>query len=405
MLKSFSRCLRALTLAVGLLWLLAARGMADVAAPAGAEAPLSATAPTELWLPSERPSGDPINDRIWLTFYPATATVGTSTRVPVVVLLHYLGASSNKEMHGFARYLSGRGVAAVVMTLPYHQRRSTHGDRPVNHFVAPNSATVVQAFEQSVSDVSTVVSWLGRQENIDSQRIGLVGISLGAIVTHLAMGRDKRISAGVALLGGGDLLGVYRHSVIPKLFLKNRPATVTAEDEALLRSIDPITEAGQNQPRRVLMVQGARDMFILPQNAQELWEALGKPPIQWIDTNHLALQLAQKSAMKTTLSFLQQAWAGAPLQSIRVPAISVPTIKAGVLIGLDSTVTPAVQWEAFKLGQRRDHMPLLSANVGMSGRGPFVGLAATVNTFADVGVGRRLGGSKFRPYVSLHVVF
>ena len=50
-------------------------------------------------------------------------------------------------------------------------------------------------------------------------------------------------------------------------------------------------------------------------------------------------------------------------------------------------------------------MALLHADLGWSSRGPFVGLAATLNAFVDVGVGHRLGGKAIKPYVSLHVVF
>lgn len=405
MLCSFSAGLRALLVALGLLCFLAGQGIADTPTLDTTLTTPSATVPTVLWLPSERPSGNPVNDRIWLTFYPTTATVGATTKVPAVVLLHYLGASSNWEMHSFARYLSRRGIACAVMTLPYHTRRASRGQRPIDFFVAPRAEVVVQAFEQSVSDVSTVVSWLSRQDGIDPQRIGAVGASLGAIVTHLVMGRDKRVGAGVAMLGGGDFLSIYRESLIPRLFAKQRAKNITPQDEALLRSVDPITYAGQNRPRRVLMIQGARDLFIPPRSAEKLWEALGRPPIQWLDINHLGLQLAHKSVHKTTESFLRQAWSGQPLDSIKVPTINVPTIKAGFLVGLDSLVTPAVQLQAFKLGKRHDHLPLLSGNVGLSGRGPFVGLAATVNSFADVGIGRRLSGSRFRPYAAVHVVF
>jgi hypothetical protein len=159
------------------------------------------------------------------------------------------------------------------------------------------------------------------------------------------------------------------------------------------------------------MVQAARDSFIPASAAQNLWRALGRPPIQWIDTNHLALQAAQKSAMKTATSFLRAAWQaqslppGASSKHLfdAVPRVRVPTLKAGAISGIDSAVTPSVQLQVLALGTRR-HMSLLNANVGLSGRGPFLSLAATVNAYVDVGVARRLGGST-RPYVSWHVVF
>jgi dienelactone hydrolase len=376
------------------------------------------TAPTELWIPSQRPSGNAVNDRIWLTYYPALrpaasgiaasragSTSDSTSRVPAAVLLHYLGTAHNAEMHRFARHLSRRGIAAAVMTLPYHLLRARPHEQAVHYFVAPDASVVAQAFDQSASDVSTVVSWLIRQDGIDPQRIGAVGISLGAIVTHLSMARDARIGAGVAMLGGGDLLDIYRRSIIGKILVKKRIQAATPAEEALIRTVDPLFQAHLNQPRRVLMIEAARDSFIPPGDAEKLWKALGQPPIQWLDINHLGLQLAPRAAMRTTTSFLEQAWSSKPLESIRVPRISVPTLKAGFLIGLDALVTPAIQIQALTLGKRRDHMALLHADVGLSGRGPFAGVAVTLNQFADVGIGRRLGGSRFRPYASLHFTF
>jgi hypothetical protein len=50
-------------------------------------------------------------------------------------------------------------------------------------------------------------------------------------------------------------------------------------------------------------------------------------------------------------------------------------------------------------------MSLLHAEVGWSGRGAFLGLAATLNAFVDIGVGRRWREGSVRPYVALHIVF
>jgi hypothetical protein len=50
-------------------------------------------------------------------------------------------------------------------------------------------------------------------------------------------------------------------------------------------------------------------------------------------------------------------------------------------------------------------MSLLHADLGWSGRGPFIGLAATLTTFIDLGLGHRFTGGSVRPYLSVHVVF
>jgi dienelactone hydrolase len=372
-------------------------GLAMFSAPRAARA----VAPVEITLPSEAPSGNPVVDRIHFKWYPVVRADGAKS--PAVILLHYLGSTGEENFRQFAQLLNSRGIAAAQLTLPYHGKRAIRL-APINYFITGGAKKVAQAFGQSASDVSTVVTWLTQQPSVDSNRIGASGVSLGAIVTHLAMGQDPRISAGVASLGAGNLPNNYRHSLANRYFTKPRVQKYTPAEEELLRGVDPLTFADKNRPRRVLMVQAARDSLLDRRYAQELWEALGRPPIQWIDTNHFALSLAPKSAMKASIAYFETAWGDTPDNISKVPRVRVPTLKAGFLTGLDSTFTPAIQYQFASLGTR-NHMALLHANAGLTVRGPFVGVAATINRYLDVGVGRRLLGDKIRPYASYHLAF
>ena len=354
-------------------------------------------------LPSALPSGFPANDTIRFTFYTPQTTppVGGA---PGLLLLHYLGVRNNREIESIGRDAARRGIAAAVMTLPYHLRRAVPGIAPANRFAASNVDDTVQAMQQSVSDVSTVSDWLARRPEVNPHKLGILGASLGAIIAHLAMGQDARLRAGVALIGGGDLPEIYRSSLFVKLLLRHH-RTLTEDDKAKLGPVDPLTYAGENRPRHVLMVQAARDEGIPPRAAQELWQALGQPPIQWMDSGHFALHLGVSSVSRTALDYLEAVWNGDESAARQVPKVHVPTLKLGYITGLNSTLTTAVQWQALSLGRRR-HMSLLSANLGLSGRGPFVGFAATASPFVDVGLGHRLfHGRGFTPYLSFHVVY
>ena len=81
------------------------------------------------------------------------------------------------------------------------------------------------------------------------------------------------------------------------------------------------------------------------------------------------------------------------------------TLKLGILTGLGTHLAPALQWQAYSFITRANHMSLLHLDLGWSGRGPFAGLAATLNGFVDLGLGHRLNGRGVQPYLSLHVVF
>lgn len=366
--------------------------------------------PREIKLPSELPSGNAVNDTIWFDWYPARGLA--SQRGPAAILIHPLQRQKQSLMHRYAHYLSARGISAAVLTLPYHGRRLPKDDVSVRHFVNSDTKEVVRAFKQSVADVRTVTDWLSTQDAVDSERLGAVGVSVGAIIVHLAMGQDARLKAGVASLGGGDIAENYRRSpfaqwkLVLRLFgISGDRGDIADGDLDLLAEVDPLTYADRNLPRRVLMIQAARDVVIPPRSAEVLWEKLGRPPIQWVDTNHFAaIDLTGDSTARASVAYLKSVWAGQPLAPRDIPKVRAPTLKAGFVMNLDSVVTPAVQWQFFSLGTRQ-HRSLIGANAGMSGRGPFVGIAASITSHFDLGLGRRLGGDRFTPYASLHFVY
>ena len=350
-------------------------------------------------LPSAIHSGYPKNDVIHFTFYPAQDVNGQ--KAPAAILLHLLGGGIEVSQR-FAKYLSVRGINAVVMQLPYHYDRAV-GRAPVKFYVSSDPKILAGAFNQAASDCSTIADWLQTQPEVNPDKLGIVGVSLGAIVTHLAMGRDARLNDGVAIVGGGDLKEIAQLSTLAKLFLNVHktidPAKIT---EADLAQADPLYYADKNRPRHILMIQAARDQIIPRKSSTELWKALGKPPIQWLDIGHYGLFLGVNSAENATYTFLTNNWNGTP--DAPIPRIYAPTIKTGLLFGLDSNVTPAVTFQ-YPLVKKSNHQSLFHADLGLSGRGPYAGVGYTVGRYLDLGYGRRLFGDKFRVYGNVGVVF
>jgi len=383
------------------LWLL---GLLLLAAPLhGFGDEVQTSSPVAMWLPSAEPSGNSVVDKIW--FFPYL--VGTpEAPAPVVILLHGLGAdwSVLRELERFARTLNHHGISAVVMMQPYHFYRFPPHDSPYRHFTPLHVEDAVQAFSQSASDVRTLVTWLTQQPNVNPHRIGVIGISLGAIVAHLAMGQDARLTAGVAILGGGDVADLFQQSGLYRFLHPHLPSLTQARRDQLAR-IDPLTYASQNLPRHVLMIEAARDQVIPPQGAEELWNALDRPPIRWMDTNHFGPQLLLGSIWRISEAYLIDVWNGSDTNGRRLPPVFAPTIKFGVLVGLDAPVTPALQWQALSFAERRDHMSLLHTDLGWAGNGPFLGVAVTLHPFMDVGLGHRFLSHDIRPYLSFHIVF
>lgn len=384
--------------------LVALCGLIGAAPCRAASSPTSA--PVIVRLPSQKPSGNALNDTIWVTFYPAKAPGGPT---PAIVLLHPIGEGqgdlSDRFMHRLAQQIADRGIAVALMTLPWHSQRLAPHTGNLYHYIGPNIDDVLQSMSQGSADVSTVATWLGQRPDVDAQRLGVMGISLGAIIAHLAMGQDARLKAGVAMEGGGNLPALYHTSA--EVLLHGRPPgkPLTAADFARLSAVDPANYAQFNRPRHVLMIEAGRDLYVPPANATYLWKALGKPPIQWLDTNHFAFLLTGSSLADAATVYLNGIWSGKPDGTFAVPRVRAVTLKFGWLYEFSGYTTPAVQWQFLSFGTRPDHLSLFGLNLGESGRGPFASLAVTATPYIDVGVAQTVRGRPIQPYVSVHLVF
>ena len=212
-----------------------------------------------------------------LLFLPASAS--PHHKVPAVVILHGLGG--NKElMASLALYFNTFGYAAFAID------EYGAGERKKQTSTAPSLYSVgsdlLTGIPQTVVDVRRGVDVLDNNPNIDSKRVGLLGISLGAIIGTIADSWEPRFKTFVAIAGGGDW------KIIMKMFLANHGEYVglpnsTLPEETLdltgiqLHSVDPAAFAPTLESKSVFMINGALDHTIAPAAA----DALAKQ----IDTN------------------------------------------------------------------------------------------------------------------------
>ena len=201
--------------------------------------------------------------------------------VPCLVLLHGLGGSK-ETMAGLALSAAKLGYASLVID-EYGQ-----GERaPVKPPTQSQAEELATTVRQSALDVRRGLDYLGTRRDINKGRVGLVGISLGAIIGTVAAGVDPRIKATALISGGGDW------GLILKTLSANRTevgghstAGLKGMDwdqvSALLAPEDPLTFAPHIAPRALLMVGGRKDTTIVVPAQQELYDAAREPKeIQW----------------------------------------------------------------------------------------------------------------------------
>ena len=194
-------------------------------------------------------------------------------KMPAIVILPIMGGKTYPVEEIFASTFARHGYACII---PH---------RPNIKDEIKNLEDIDPLLQHSSYDVSRAIDWLETQPNIDASRIGLFGISLGAIRGTIVMAMDKRIRAGVLGLGGGDLPYILTHSNEKRLMAARdkilaRNNIDVKEAEARLResiTYDPLALAPSVDPERVLMVIAAADKVIPPSKSWELRRKLGNP--------------------------------------------------------------------------------------------------------------------------------
>jgi dienelactone hydrolase len=126
-----------------------------------------------------------------------------SEKLPVVICLHGTGGST-ANMAALCRKLAERGFIAVAIDAPYHGERKTgKGETDYDNAIvrAWHGSGEHPFFYDTVFDVMRLVDYLQTRDDVDANRIGLIGISKGGVETYLAAAVDPRISAAVPCIG------------------------------------------------------------------------------------------------------------------------------------------------------------------------------------------------------------
>ncbi len=127
-------------------------------------------------------------------FFPELTITGkrNDTRRAVVILPHWNAQA--ESYFDLARVFTRFGIAALRLTLPYHEGRMPPELERADHLVSPNVGRTLQSLRQAVVDTRAAVAWLDGQ---GYERIGAAGTSIGSCTAFLAFVHDERIDAGV----------------------------------------------------------------------------------------------------------------------------------------------------------------------------------------------------------------
>lgn len=301
--------------------------------------------------PSAVQTDFPKNDSIELQVFLPASTFG---RPPVVILLHFWGATDNHLERDTARELADRGIASVIVPLPFHLSRTPDGYRSGELAIVPDPNRLLQTMIQSVSDVRRTVDWIQTRPEFNSNEIGLTGTSLGAIVSSLTFAVEPRISAASFMLGGADLSYLLLNSSRTTVQRKVLSDEGWTEEKLrlVLAPIEPLNFLDPTDSRPTYLISARHDNVVPLESSLKLQAALGNPEFLLLETGHYGGFLVKDRLVRSIASFFDASLRG---RSFNAPdKFYSPTIRFSVMMDTSTGLNLGAGLDIWRSNERAD---------------------------------------------------
>lgn len=209
---------------------------------------------------------------------------------PALILLHG-GSPQGKDSpynDNTAELLARGGWIVLAIDLQYFGERSTNlltkfTEKEKHERLYNKPSIYLTWMIQNVKDISRSFDFLVDHVGVAPKRIGLIGISRGAVVAPIACGAEHRLAA-IVLLYGGHFDALERDHL---------PAAC------------PANYIGRISPRPLLMINGTRDADFIKETSVSPLYMLAKQPkkIIWVEGGHGSIT---EDARATMLLWLQE---------------------------------------------------------------------------------------------------
>jgi dienelactone hydrolase len=244
-----------------------------------------------LRFPTPRPTPFEANNTVWCRFYPAR-DLAPGARAPLAIVLHHLGGDFSAEAI-LADFLARSGVHALEVEFPYYGPRKPAQGNP-RRLARGDPGIAVELFRQGIADVRRATDWALARPDVDPERVGTVGISLGGIIGSLTAGVDPRLKRNVFIIAGADLATILLHDSREMREVRAYCAEHgIGRDELaeIVRPIEPARFAHRIDRRGALMLNALEDEVIPRPATDALIAAIGEPTVHWYPTGHYTVTL------------------------------------------------------------------------------------------------------------------
>ena len=222
-------------------------------------------------------------------------------KFPAVLILPISGGV-DFSVKGFARLFASNGFNCAVV----HNREFDLED-------TESAEEVEDYFRQTVLDNRQALDYLIERKEVDENRLGCLGLSLGGIKASLISGVDERLKCSVLGLAGGSIADITLLSrendlkdYIKELMEQGISSETIHAELSDKVTTDPLKLAEYIDARNVLMYIAAFDRVVPRKCGDKLWEAIGKPEVIYLFSGHYSSFLFLPYAEMKSLSFIKK---------------------------------------------------------------------------------------------------
>jgi dienelactone hydrolase len=254
----------------------------------------------ELRFPSAVTSPCPQNNTVYAEYYRPKGP----GPFPAAIVLDITGGDQSLSRI-IAATFARNGVAALFVQMAYYGPRQPPGSNL--RLLSTNIPRTYEGIRQTVLDVRRAAAWLASRPEVDRERLGIHGTSLGSMIGALAAEMEPRLRRVSIALGGGGLVDVYYDDPRAAPYRRFWEALGGTRSQAirLLSPVDPLTYAANLKGRKVLLIAGKRDEIVPPRATEALWKAAGEPRLIWYDCTHYGAALYFAPIMKQVIQHLK----------------------------------------------------------------------------------------------------
>jgi cephalosporin-C deacetylase-like acetyl esterase len=201
--------------------------------------------------------------------------------LPVVMLLHGKGDRKTVDYIEYGnKFFLENGYAVLRIDI------SNHGDRIENEYdfdlTGDTRYWTRNIVSQTVFDLRRAIDFIETRKDLDDDKIGFFGISLGGITGTIFCGVDERVKVPVIVLAGGQLNLMFGKKAL------------SSEIQDFTGIIEPKNYVRQISPRPLLMLNAENDDIIPPMMSKLLYKKAKKPKeIIWYPAKHHTIPIQE----------------------------------------------------------------------------------------------------------------